>query len=157
MPKEGEQSQRDDLRERRIHRSSNSSSHYHRHKHSGKHRERSRDHRYRPHHRGTTPRLSTRVYFNGSDSAPSVSLHTDHVTLASNLSSLVEQQQIDGMLQVFEGCCQMLDRLRRNQTTVPAFWPSGANSTSSTSRQQGADHSNLVPLPKSPAKKSKPR
>ena len=158
MPKEGERSHKDDLQERRNHRSS--SSHHHRgHKHSARHRERSREHhRQMPYHRETTPRSSTRIYFNRSDNAPSVSLHTDHVTLASNLSSLLEQRQIGGMLQVFEDCCQMLDRLRQDQTTQPAFWPTGDTSTSSSSEHRGANQSNLVAVRKSPSKKStKPR
>ena len=157
MPKEGDRSHKDDPQERRNHRSS--SSHHHRgHKHSARYRERSREHhRHRPYHRELTPRSSTRIYLNGSDSAASVSLHTDHVTLASNLSSLWEKRQIGGMLQVFEDCCQMLGRLRQDQTTQPAFWPPSGTSTSCSSGHRGANQSNLVAVPKSPAKKSKPR
>ena len=165
MPQEEDRSHEDCRRERNHSSSSSSSfrSSHHHHKHSGssasgRHREGTRDHRRpRPYSRERTPRSSTRIYFNGSNNSPSVSLHTDHVTLASNLSSEVKQREVGGMLQIFEDCCQMFERLRQDQATNSAVWPRFAPSTSSSSKYRGANQSNLVAIPKSPSKKSKPR
>ena len=154
MPREGDRSHESD--ERGSTRTHRSSSNHGRHKHSRRHRESSREHRrHRPYRRETEPVSSTHIYFNGSDNAPSVSVHTDHVTLASNLSSVMEER--NDMLQIFEDCCQMLERLRKHQTTNPAFWHHGSSSTSSTTMHRGANQSNLVAVPKSPAKKTKPK
>lgn len=159
MPQDGDRSH-EDYRRKRNHSSSSTSSRssHHHHKHSGSSAGgRQRDHRrHRPYSRERAPRSSTRIYFNGSNNTPSVSLHTDHVTLASNLSSLVKQREVGGMLQIFEDCCQMFERLRQDQATNSAVWPGVAPSTSSY-KHLGANQSNLVAIPKSPAKKSKPR
>lgn len=156
MPKDGERSREGDdeeTQESRIHRSS--SHHHHRHKHSGRHRESSREHRkHRPYRREKEPRSSTHIFFNGSDNTPSVSVHTDHVMLASNLSSLVDKN--GDMLRMFEECCQMLERLRKDRATNSAIWQQSSTSTSSSSRHRGVNQSNLVTVPQAPAKESKP-
>lgn len=155
MPKDRERSHEDKDREKRSH-SRSSSSRHRRPKHSSGRRESSREHRrHRPYQREKDSLSSTHIYFTGSDITPSVSVHTDHVTLASNLSSLVNTQ--DGMLEIFENCCQMLERLRQDQATNSALWRSSSSSSSDGSRHRGANKSNLVPVPLTATKKSKPR
>lgn len=154
MPKDRERSHEDKDREKRSH-SRSSSSRHRRPKHSSGRRESSREHRrHRPYQREKDSLSSTHIYFTGSDITPSVSVHTDHVTLASNLSSLVNTQ--DGMLEIFENCCQMLERLRQDQATNSALWRSSSSSSSDGSRHRGANKSNLVPVPLTATKKSKP-
>ena len=160
MPKDRERSHEDSDREKRSQRSSSSSHHYRYTHGSGRHRESSREHRrHRPYHRETEPHSSTHIYFSGQDIAPSVSVHTDHVTLASNLSSLMTTQHRSGMFKrIFEDYyCQMLERLHEDKATNPEIWHSGCSSTSDVSMYQGANQANLVAVPESPAKKSKPR
>lgn len=155
MPKDRERSHEDKDREKRSH-SRSSSSRHRRPKHSSGRRESSREHRrHRPYQREKDSLSSTHIYFTGSDITPSVSVHTDHVTLASNLSSLVNTQ--DGMLEIFENCCQMLERLRQDQATNSALWRSSSSPSSDGSRHRGANKSNLVPVPLTATKKSKPR
>ena len=153
MPKDRDRShQASDQEEPRSHRSS---SHRHRsHKHNeGKHR--SHRHRHTPYHREKEPRSSTHIYFNGSDN---VSLHTDHVALASSLSSLVEQN--GGMAQMLGSCYEMLERLRGNQLVYPGTSRQSATACTSTDGRRGVNHSNLTNVPRSPksvAKKPGPR
>lgn len=155
MPKDRERSHEDRDREKRSH-SRSSSSRHRRPKHSSGRRESSREHRrHRPYQREKDSLSSTHIYFTGSDITPSVSVHTDRVTLASNLSSLVNTQ--DGMLEIFENCCQMLERLRQDQATNSTLWRSSSSSSSDGSRHRGANKSNLVPVPLTATKKSKPR
>ncbi|CAH3111993.1 unnamed protein product [Porites lobata] len=138
MPKDRERSHEDKDREKRSY-SRSSSSRHRRPKHSSGRRESSREHRrHRPYQREKDSLSSTHIYFTGSDITPSVSVHTDHVTLASNLSSLVNTQ--DGMLEIFENCCQMLERLRQDQATNSALWRSSSSSSSDGSRHRGANN-----------------
>ena len=155
MPKDRETSHEDKDREKRSH-SRSSSSRHRSHRRSSGRRESSRERRrHRPYQREKDSLSSAHIYFTGSDITPSVSVHTDHVTLASNLSSLVSTQ--DGMLEIFENCCQMLERLRQDQATNSAIWRSSSSSSSDGSRHRGPNTSNLVPVPLEPTKKSKPR
>ena len=157
MPKERDRSHQASDEEPRSHRSS---SHRHRsHKHDeGKHR--SHRHRHTPYHREKEPRSSTHIYFNGSDNVSAVSLHTDHVALASSLSSLVEQN--GGMAQMLGSCYEMLERLRNNQLPVvyPGASRQSATTCTSTDGRRGVNYSNLSNVPRSPksvAKKPEPR
>lgn len=151
MPKDRDRSHQASDQEPRSRRSS----HRHpSHKHDeGKHR--SHRHRHTPYHREKEPRSSTHIYFNGSDNA---SLHTDHVTLASSLSSLMAQN--GGMAQMLGSCYEMLERLRSNQLVYPATSRQSATTCTSTDGRRGVNHSNLTNVPRSPksvAKKSEPR
>ena len=144
MPKERDRSHQASDQDPRSYRSS---SHRHRsHKHDeGKHR--ARRHRHTPYHREKEPRSSTHIYFNASDNVPAVSLHTDHVALASSLSSLMEQN--GGMAQMLGSCYEMLGRLRSNQLVYPGTLKESSSCTSTDGRR-GVNHSNLANLPRSP-------
>ncbi len=152
MPKERDRSHQDNKdQEPRSHRSS---SHRHRsHKH-GDRRRREHRHRQTPYHREKEPRSSTHIYFNASDN----SLHTDHVSLASSLNSLMVQN--GGMAHILDSCYEMLGRLRKNQIANPGKLPPGSTATSSTNGQRGVNPSNLANVPRSQKtveKKHKPR
>lgn len=156
MPEERDRSHQDNNdQEPRSHRSS---SHRHRsHKH-GDRRRREHRHRQTPYHRAREPRSSTHIYFNASDNVPSVSLHTDHVSLASSLNSLVEQN--GGMAHILDSCYEMLGRLGKNQLVNPGNLRLGSTATSSTNGQRGVNPSNLANVPrsqKSVENKHKPR
>ena len=145
MPKERDRSHQDNNDEEpRLHRSS---LHRHRsHKHDdGSHRV--HRHRQKPYHREKEPRSSTRIYFNGSANVPSVSLHTDHVALASNISSLMEQN--GGMTQILDSCYKMLGQLRKNQIVYPGSLRQSSTTTSSNNGKRGVNHSNLANVPSS--------
>lgn len=153
MPKERDRSHQASDQEPRSHRSSS-----HRHR-SHKHDEGKRSHRHRhtPYHREKEPRSSTHIYFNGSDNVPVGSLHTDHVALASSLSSLMEQN--GGMAQMLGSCYEMLERLRGNQLVYPSTSRQSATKSSSTDGRRGVNLSNLANVPRSPksvAKKPEP-
>ena len=90
------------------------------------------------HHRQQETRSSTHIYFNQNEIRPSVPLHTDHVSLASNLS------QMQGMSKLLENCYELLDRLHEDRGTIPANYLSG-------DMQRGANHANLVSVPLSTA------
>ena len=153
MPKERERSHQDNSdQESRLHRS------LHRHRsHCGDGRHRVHRHRDTPYHREKEPRSSTHIYFNGSHNVPSVSPHTDHVALASSLSTLMVQN--GGMIQIFDNCYKMLERLRSNQIAHPGSLQQGTAS-SSNNGQREVNHSNLSNVPssqKSTQKEHKPR
>ena len=159
MPREGHQSHEDGRRKRSER--SPSRSRHHRHKH---HRKRRNDFREldRPNRSERTPRSFTHIYFNGTGTAASVSLRTDHVTLATNLRSLVENQQrkIDDILTILRSrACDMRQHLQREETPESAISPQGEASASSSSCYRGINSSNLVAIRKSAAKRSnsKPR
>lgn len=130
-------------RDRRLHeneresRTPKSPSHRHRSNESHKldRRHRRHHHRRRIHHRQTGLRSSTHIYVNGStDTVPSVSVHTDHVTLASSLNSFN-----DGMDTLLGNCFELLGRLRNNPLVHPQ------NSQQSISNvKRGVNHSNLT-------------
>lgn len=155
MPKERDRSHQANDQEPRTHRSS---SHRHRsHKHDdGKHR--APRHRHTPYYREKEPRSSTHIYFNRSDNVPAASLHTDHVALASSLSSLMEQN--GGMAQILGSCYEMLGRLKSNQLVYTNNLRQSATTCTSTEGQRGVNHSNLTNVPRSPKsveKKPEPR
>lgn len=132
---------RENERESRTHRSS---SHRHRsnetHKHDHDRRHRRHRHRRRIPHPEMEPRSSTHIYFNGSASnVPSVSVHTDHVTLASSLNSFNE-----GMDTLLDNCFELLGRLRKN----PIVYSGNSQQTSSNGKR-GVNHSNLAAVPTS--------
>ena len=145
MPKERDRSHQASGQQPRSHRSS---SHRHRnHKRDeGKHR--THRHRHTPYHREREPRSSTHIYFNGPDNVPAVSLRTDHVTLASSLSSLVEQN--GGIAQMLGSCYEILGRLRNNQLVYPGTLRQSATTCTTTDARRGVNHSNLSNLPRSP-------
>lgn len=154
MPREGHQSHEDGRRKRSER--SPSRSRHHRHKH---HRKRRNDFREldRPNRSERTPRSFTHIYFNGTGTAASVSLRTDHVTLATNLRSLVENQQrkIDDILTILRSrACDMRQHLQREETPESAISPQCEASASSSSCYRGINSSNLVAIRKSAAKRS---
>lgn len=152
MPKERrDRSHRENDRECRTHRSSSHRHHNESHKHDHERRNRRHHHRHRIHHRQTEPWPSTHIYLNGSaDNAPSVSVHTDHVTLASNLNSFNDSMDV-----LLENCYELLGRLKNDPIAHPR------NSQQNTSSgQRGANRSNLATVPishKSIEENSKPR
>lgn len=129
---------RENERESRTHRSSSHrhrSNETHKHDHDRRHR-----HRRRIPHPEMEPRSSTHIYFNGSASnVPSVSVHTDHVTLASSLNSFNE-----GMDTLLDNCFELLGRLRKN----PIVYSGNSQQTSSNGKR-GVNHSNLAAVPTS--------
>ena len=155
MPKERNSSHRDKDRETRSHRSSSHRREPGREAESQEHNRRhtrNRRQRRRPYHRETEPHSSTHIYFNGSDNVPSVSLHTDHVTLAANLTSLWEQRE--GSL--FANCFEMMGRLRSNRPAHSAVQAGNLQqgTTARGQRARGVNHYNLATVPISVQKKS---
>ena len=155
MPRERDRSRQDSNdQELRPHRSS---SHKHRsHKHGDRSRHRAHRHRHTPYHR--EKESSTHIYFTGSDNVPSVSLRTDHVALASSLSSLMEQN--GGMTKIIASCYKMLDQLRTNQIVNGGSLRQTTLTSSTANGQRGVNLSNLATVArsqKSVEKKEKPR
>ena len=156
MAREGHHSREDDHRERNGRLSSSSHSSRHRHKRSRRQRNSLHANDPRPHRRERMPRPSTHIYLSSANAA-SVSLRTDHVLLASSLSSMVEHQheKIDDILAILKRCCPVYDTRQQLQREGTAPQVEASESISSGYRVENS--SNVASMRKSTEESRNPK